>query len=286
MKIALLTCQHWPGLIEKEQALAQKINPEFDVDVVVWNDPAIVWTTYYCLIFRTIWDYFEQPIAFNLWLDKIEKLGIKTLNPIDVIRKNQHKFYLKNLKNQGIEIIPTVFIPKNSVLNLEIINQKKWQKAVIKPAVSGGSYLTKLFDANDIATVEAEYSNIVAERDLLLQPFMPEIQTHGEISLLFYGGQYSHAILKTPQNEDFRVQSQFGGQYQSYQPTAALIDLANKIIELFDNQLLYARVDGILSNGQFLLMEVELIEPDLFFDYHPEAQKRYLTALETMAIGQ
>ncbi len=285
MRVALLTCQNWPNAKEKEQDLAKEINPKIEADVQVWNDASVNWAEYDCLIFRSIWDYFEFPIEFNDWLDNIEQLNIKTLNPLAIIRQNQHKFYLQTLQNQGFDIIPTVFIQKNIDLNLNILKRKKWSKAVIKPAISAGSYLTKLFDVDEIEAVSSEYAPIAAERDLLLQPFMPEIQTQGEISMLFYGGQYSHAVLKKPTQNDFRVQAQFGGVAIPYQPSDGMIETAQKIIATFGQDLLYARVDGIMRGGRFLLMEVELIEPDLFFDYHLEAKKRYLVALEQLIGG-
>ena len=284
MKIGLLTCANWPGLKEKELALAKEFSPSIKADVLVWNNPTVLWQQYDCLIFRSIWDYFEYPAEFNLWLDHIEKLGIKTFNSIGVVRQNQHKFYLQSLQNQGIAIVPTVFIAQNSLKDFTILQKNNWQKAVIKPAVSAGSYLTKLFTISEADTVLAEYQAINQERDLLLQPFMPEIQIQGELSLLFFGGEFSHAVIKKPIKNDFRVQSQFGGQYQAYRPSDALIKTAQHIIETFAPNLLYARVDGLLQNEQFLLMELELIEPDLYFEHAPHAKRRYLDALEDMII--
>ena len=282
MKIGLLTCQNWAGAYEGEVALASEIDKKFEVDVLVWNDPSVNWANYDCLIFRTIWDYFEFPKEFAAWLDVLENLNIKTLNPLPIIKRNQHKFYLRDLEEQGVDIIPTIFIAKNTGLDLSFLKEKNWKQAVIKPAVSAGSYLTKLFSQNDIAETEAEYDLIAKERDLLVQPFMPEIQEMGEISLLFFQGHFSHSVLKKPVNDDFRVQSQFGGQYQVYSPDESVIKTAENIIKTFGGELLYARVDGILKDGKFLLMELELIEPDLYFNYVPEAKKRYLTALENM----
>lgn len=285
MKIGLLTCQNWTGAYEGEVALAAEIDKKFEVDVLVWNDPSVNWANYDCLIFRTIWDYFEFPKEFAAWLDVLENLNIKTLNPLLIIKRNQHKFYLRDLEQQGVDIIPTVFIAKNTGLDLSFLKEKNWARAVIKPAVSAGSYLTKLFSQNEIAETEAEYDLIAQERDLLVQPFMPEIQEMGEISLLFFQGKFSHSVLKKPINDDFRVQSQFGGQYQIYLPDESVIQTAENIIKTFGGDLLYARVDGILKDGKFLLMELELIEPDLYFNYVPEAKKRYLEALEKMVIN-
>ena len=280
MKIALLTCATWPGLLEKEQAIAQEFSPHIQADVVVWNDPTVNFSDYACLIFRTTWDYFEHPEVFAAWLDKIAQLGIKTINPISAIRRNQHKFYLKDLQDLGIAIISTVFIQKNSGLDLEALIPERWQKVIIKPAVSGGAYLTRLFERRETASVEAEYGPIAAERDLLIQPFMPEIQEQGELSLLFFGGEFSHAVLKRPSAGEFRVQSQFGGNYTALEVSDELLATAQKIIAAFGGELVYARVDGIISEGNFLLMELELIEPDLYFDYDLVAKRRYILALE------
>ena len=282
MKIGILTCRTYAGAYDNEVALAAEINKKFKVDILIWNDPNIDWTSYNYLIFKSIWDYFEYPTEFLAWITMLENNNIKTLNPLHVIKKNQHKFYLRDLQQQGIDIIPTVFLPKNTSLDLSFLKEKNWERAVIKPAVSGGAYLTKLFSQSQISAMEAEYLPIAQERDLLVQPFMPEIQTDGEISLLFFRGLFSHAVLKKPIGDDYRVQSQFGGQYQTYFPTNELIETAKNITKRFGDDLLYTRVDGILKNDKFLLMEVELIEPDLYFNHAPDAKKTYLTALEGM----
>lgn len=285
MKIALLTCATWPGIQEKELAMAKEFSSHIDVDVVVWNDPAVNFSDYQCLIFRTTWDYFEHPEIFAAWLEKIAQLGVKTFNPIAAIRRNQHKFYLKELHDLGVDIIPTVFIAKNSGMELSTLIPDHWQRVIIKPAVSGGAYLTRLFDRSEIASVAAEYTPIAIERDLLIQPFMPEIQEQGELSLLFFGGEFSHAVLKKPSAGEFRVQSQFGGNYRAIEVSEELIEIAMKIIAAFGGELVYARVDGIISDGKFLLMELELIEPDLYFDYDKGAKKRYLAALEAALVA-
>ena len=285
MKIALLTCRDRPDVYEKEQKLSLEISNDFDVSVEIWNDPSVDWASFDCLIFRTVWDYFEYPKEFAAWLEMIEGLNIRTLNPLSIIKRNQHKFYLKDLQNQGIDIIPTVFIPQNTGLDLSFIKENNWEKAVIKPAVSAGSYMTTLFSQSEIIAIQTEYTPIALERDLLIQPFMRQIQEMGELSILFFQGKYSHSVLKKPKGEDFRVQSQFGGQYQAYFPNDSVKKTAENIIKTFGGDLLYARVDGILKNEKFLLMELELIEPDLYFDYAPEAKKHYLEALETMVLA-
>ena len=286
MRIALLTCRNLRGTLENERAFSQEFPKHFDVHVEVWNDPEVNWAQYDCLIFRTVWDYYKYPTEFASWLDELERLNIRTWNPISIVKRNQHKFYLQDLEQKGIDIIPTIFIPKNTGLDLSFLNEKHWHKAVIKPAVSAAAYLTKLFSVSEIKEVESEYGSIALERDLLVQPFMPEILEQGELSLVFFQGKYSHAISKKPKDGDFRIQSQFGGQYHAFKPSPQLLATAANIIKIFGGDLLYARVDGILKDGKFLLMELELIEPDLYFAYHAEAKQNFFNALEAATQGE
>ncbi|MDX1906148.1 MAG: hypothetical protein SF053_03880 [Bacteroidia bacterium] len=285
MRLAFLTCATWPGLPEKEQALADSLPDDLQAQAVVWNDPSVDWSQYDCLIFRSIWDYFEQPEAFEAWMDQIARLGIPTLNPLSAVRENYHKFYLRTLQARGVRIIPTEFIPAGSGLDLGVMQARGWSQAVLKPAVSGGSYLTRLFDAADAAAVAGEYQDIAAARDLLLQPFIPEIQTKGEVSLLFFAGVYAYAVRKLPQAGDFRVQVQFGGQYTRWTPAPEVIQAAARIIAATGERLLYARVDGVLIEGELALMELELIEPDLYFSLIPEGEAMYRQALVEMVRG-
>lgn len=279
-KIAFLTCQNRPELLEEGLKLAARLPENIQADVCVWNDTNIDWTQYDCLIFRTVWDYFEYPTEFEAFLAHLEQHNVRTLNPLNIIKRNQHKFYLRDLESQGIDIIPTVFLPKNSGWDLDFLEEKGWEKAVIKPAVSAGSYLTKLFDvATETAEITAEYSAIASERDLLVQAFVPEIQALGELSLLFFNNKFVYSVQKLPKNGDFRVQSQFGGLYSRFEASAELIVQAEKIVKTFSNDLLYARVDGVMQNNRFLLMELELIEPDLYFNYHEKGEDMFINAL-------
>ncbi|MFT3795631.1 ATP-grasp domain-containing protein [Flavobacterium sp.] len=280
MKIALLTCQNFPDLYPPDQflipALAQH---QIEVVPAIWDDESVDWTTFDHLVFRNTWDYFEKETAFNNWLALIQKLDIPTLNASEIIQQNKHKFYLRDLEKQGIPIIKTVFIEQTSGLNLADIIPSHWKKAVIKPAFSGGSYQTEAFDVSDLDKINKQYQPIAAEKELLLQEFIPEIQSLGETSLIFFNKQFSHAINKKPTDRDFRVQVQFGGQYTAIQPNPALIHQAQKVVDTFGGKLLYARVDGIVIDNQLQLMEVECIEPDLYFDYSDGARERFVNAI-------
>lgn len=276
-KIALLTCDQFPDLIPADQKLISLLNNrKIKADAVIWNDPKVIWNDFDALLFRSTWDYFLMDELFTLWLDKIEAMGIPTYNSVSIIKKNKHKFYLSEMAKAGICVIPSVFIPKTQYLDLSQLLPVSWHKAVIKPAVSAGSYLTKMFDVKNMISISDEYQDIAAEKDLILQKFIPEIQTDGEISLIFFNKKFSHAVIKTPKEGDFRIQSQFGGIYSPYDPSIQTLNIAQNIVHFMGEDLLYARVDGILIDDEFHLMELELIEPDLYLDFAAEAQTKFV----------
>ncbi|SHM74085.1 ATP-grasp domain-containing protein [Flavobacterium xanthum] len=280
MKIALLTCEKLPDLNPEDQkiipALAQH---NIESSAVIWNDKNINWTDYDYLIFRNTWDYFEKETEFKLWLDHIEKLGIKTLNPIEVIKLNIHKFYLRKMEQQGITILPTLFIDKTNHLDLVKRIPSHWKKAVIKPAFSAGSYLTEVFEVANSTKINQQYAAIALEKELLVQEFMPQIQTLGETSFIFFNKKFSHAVNKKPVDGDFRVQSLFGGIYTLVHPSQDMIQKAQKVVDTFKEDLLYARVDGILIDQELYLMEVECIEPDLYFNLSENSLDRFVASI-------
>ncbi len=280
IKIGLLTCAKLPQLTPEDQLLI----PEFaqhNITAVaaIWDDKTIHWNDFDYLIFRNTWDYFEKEIEFNSWLHHLEQLGIKTLNSIDIIKNNKHKFYLREMEKQGVKIIPTLFLDKTSQLNLVEMMPSHWKKIVIKPAFSAGSYQTAVFEINDVVQINTQYKTIASEKELLLQKFMPEIQTEGETSFIFFNKKFSHAVNKKPVDGDFRIQSQFGGKYTLIAPTKELIHKAQTIVNTFPENLLYARVDGIIIENELHLMEVECIEPDLYFNLSEGSLTRYVNAV-------
>lgn len=280
MKIAILTCEKLPNLNPEDQkiipALAQH---NIVASAAIWSDNTINWSEFDYLVFRNTWDYFEKETEFKIWLDQIEKLDLKTLNPIEIIKQNIHKFYLRDMEQQGITILPTVFIDKTDTLNLAELIPSHWKKAVIKPAFSAGSYLTEVFEVSQNQEISEKYKSIAAEKELLLQEFMPEIQTLGETSFIFFNKKFSHAVNKKPVDGDFRVQSLFGGKYNLVHPNPEMILKAQKVVDTFKENLLYARVDGILIDDELYLMEIECIEPDLYFNLSENAMERFVAEI-------
>ncbi len=276
MNIGLLTYDGLPNLIESDQKLIP-LFAEHDImaSAVVWNNPKVDWSQFDSLIFRNTWDYYLQGVDFRAWLLRLQNLGVTTYNPLQVVLENMHKFYLRDLQHKGVEIIPTMFLTKAALFDTP---HPSWDKFVIKPAISGASHLTNVYHKSQLAQLATDLHDEPQDSEWLMQPFLPQIQTSGEVSLLFFDKKYQFSIRKVPKSGDFRVQVQFGGQYEVYQPSADVVENAEKILSHYPDPLLYARVDGVLDGGQFLLMEVELIEPDLYFDFFPTARQRFVDA--------
>jgi hypothetical protein len=281
MKLALLTCSKFPELIEADQKLLPLfLEKGYDTEVVVWDQPKINWGSFDCLIFRNTWDYYEKEEEFRNWLEKLNTEKIRTVNPLELIQWNLHKFYLKELEEKGIPILKTFFLKKGSFFDFENQVPKEMDELVLKPAFSAGSYLTTKFKRKSWKQIFATYQEHFLNKDFLLQPFRPEIQSLGETSLIFYNGIFSHAVNKKPMKDDFRVQVQYGGIYKILQPSSALIQQAEKVIHALPQQSMYARVDGIVKEDTLELMEIELIEPDLYFNIVPDAKLRFVKAFD------
>ena len=280
MQIAILTCEKLPNLLETDQKIISELaKHKIAAKAVIWDNKNINWKDFDLLIFRSTWDYFEKQTEFDIWLEEIKKLKIPTLNSLETISKNKHKFYLQEIQKQGFKIIPTVFIEKTNSLDIKKIIPPHWKMAVIKPAYSGGSYQTQLFKISEIDKVNQLYLPLAAEKELLLQEFMPEIETLGETSFIFFNKKFSHAVNKKPVTGEFRIQVQFGGKYTLVSPSEILVQKAQDIVNTFSEDLLYARVDGIIIENELYLMEIECLEPDLYFNLAEGSLDKFVNSI-------
>lgn len=248
-----------------------------------WTDETVSWEKYSHAIIKSPWDYFDKYPAFLNWLSKLEELGIKMLNPIETIRWNSDKHYLKDIENAGLNVTPTAFCEKDSQPNLssyfEFFKQKE---LVIKPVVSGGSKNTFRFNEENVAFIEKEVHQLLKEEAFMIQPFLKEIAEEGEWSFLFFNGKYSHSLIKKAKPGDFRVQHYLGGTIHPQQPNHQEIATAQTYVDQFAKNCLYARVDGVIVNGNFCLMELELIEPFLFLFTNENSYEAYHQALKSL----
>lgn len=279
MRLGIVTCDKCPTLIASEKPFIPLFRAmNIDAKPVIWNDPAVHWPDYDALLVRSIWDYHLHPDQFLAWLDRLESLRLPVWNPIDVLRWNHHKFYLRDLAQRGVAIAPTLFFRSDDAGALQHAQANGWTDTVIKPAVSASGYRTHRFA---LMSEEAgrHFEEAARHGDYLVQPFLSGISDRGEVSLIFFNGKYSHAVLKKPREGEFRVQAEHGGREVPYTPDMSVIRAGETILEKTGFPTLYARVDGLVDGQQFLLMELELIEPDLFLETSPGSVERLARGL-------
>lgn len=242
------------------------------VNRLSWDDKNFDWSTTKFILFRSTWDYFDRFTEFSLWLDKVNQ-QTKLLNSENLIRWNIDKHYLLDLKQKGVHIIPTVYIEKGSQITLQDLHKKNnWSKTILKPCVSGGASHTYKLNLATLKEHESIFQKLIKSKAMMLQPFQNSIVEKGEISLIVINGKYTHAVLKKAKKGDFRVQDDWGGTVHLYTPTNKEVAFAEKAVEACLVLPIYARVDITTSNdGNLAIVELELIEPELWFRNYPTA---------------
>ena len=289
--ITLLTCRAYykPDnitpyiqniLLEQELLKSAFESQGLKVDITYWDNPSYEWQQTKSVLFRTVWDYFERFDEFWEWLEQV-KTKTKLINSYELIKWNIDKHYLKDLKNNDIQVVPTYFADRGNNISLqEIANSKDWKHIVIKPAISASAFNTYKITNDEIEQKEQLFHELLQTHDMLVQPFFPTISELGEASLMVFGGKFTHAILKKAKAGDFRVQDDFGGTVHDYNPTQEEIKFAEKVFQSCTSLPIYGRVDIVWdSNKHIYLSELEIIEPELWIRNRPESANKIAEAV-------
>ncbi len=250
------------------------------VDITYWDNPSYEWQQTKSILFRTVWDYFERFDEFWDWLEQV-KTKTRLINSYELIKWNIDKHYLRDLKNNGIQVVPTYFADRGNNISLqEIANLNDWKHIVIKPAISASAFNTYKINNDEIEQKEQLFHELLQTHDMLVQPFFPTISELGEASLMVFGGKFTHAILKKAKAGDFRVQDDFGGTVHDYNPTQEEIKFAEKVFQSCTSLPIYGRVDIVWdSNKHIYLSELEIIEPELWIRNRPESANKIAEAV-------
>jgi glutathione synthase/RimK-type ligase-like ATP-grasp enzyme len=237
-----------------------------------WDDPDYDWSDPVYILFRSTWDYFDRFTEFSRWLEDVKE-RTRMLNPYEVVRWNLDKHYLKDLTEAGIRIPPTRFIEQGDKRTLtSIVMESGWSEVILKPVVSGAARHTYRFLPEEVGKYEQLFQRLLKDESLMIQEFQQQVPVRGEVAFMVIGGKFTHAILKKAKEGDFRVQDDYGGTVQSYQPEVAEIVFAETVVEKSGFRPVYARVDAIWDNQDHLAVsELELIEPEMWFRFLPEA---------------
>lgn len=249
----------------------------WEVSTISWRDKTVDWSDFQSVIIRTTWDYQKFP---NEFLQTLKEISSKTQleNLLEIVEWNLSKIYLRELEEKGIKIVPTVWgekTPTETDFN-SWLGYFQTDEIIIKPIISATAQ-----DTYRLKEFRSDLTKIFAEKEFMVQPFMPNIVTEGEYSLFYFGEKYSHTICKSPKNEDFRVQEEHGGIITAVQPTNQMLETAEKILQLIPEKTLYARVDLVRDNkDDFCLMELELIEPALYLRMDENAPKFFAETID------
>lgn len=276
--VGFVTSAQFPLLTDSDSLLLEPLKKRgIEVVPIIWSSPTPSRSSLDAIVMRSAWDYHTNINEFKTFLSTLKKTTIPVYNPIDTMLWNSNKSYLFSLEKQGVSIVPTILL--HSVDETEIQRIKKWSEIVIKPTVGASAYNILKIKTSNEENLLFNISKLLSSGSVIVQPFLNEIYD-GEISFIFFDKQYSHAVLKKPKKNDFRTTNYaFGGTESLYSPSKQLIQHANKIIQTIKDPLLYARLDAIEVKGSLVLMELELIEPHLFFELSPEKASTFADAI-------
>lgn len=277
MRIALATCKDLPETDPDEELLVRALEERgARVRLLAWDgrehaQPGEL------VVLRSTWNYHLGDVRrFLDWIDRTSQTTT-LFNPPAVVRANVRKSYLLDLERRGIAIVPTEIVTGDAPRTVASIREARgWSSVVVKPVVSGGSFLTERFALEeDLAGAERFLREALTSRDMMVQEWMPSVDGYGERSLVWLGGALSHAIRKSPR---------FRGGKEHVSEAVPIADdergFATRVLAGLEEQLLYARVDVVRDEANRVrLMELELIEPSLFLLQSPEGAARFVAAI-------
>lgn len=249
------------------------------VDAVSWRDPAADWDRYAAVIVRSPWDYQVDPGAFLRVLGKIDASRARLANDLALMTWNLDKRYLRDVAARGVAIVPTLWAEdwRDDDAN-EAFAAFGVNEIVVKPVVAAGAHDTFRLDRAALAAKQDALARLFANRLHMVQPFVASVLDPGEVSLFYFNGALSHAIVKRPKAGDFRVQEEHGGILAAFTPDAAFTSAGAAAMAALDTVPLYARVDLVMWNGAPALIEFELIEPSLYFEFDARSPVRFVRA--------
>jgi hypothetical protein len=282
---AFLTTDDLTGFVTDDELAVSPLQQRgWQVSQVPWRSRE-EWGRYHVVIVRSTWDYQDHPLAFDQALQDIDASGARLCNTLPLMRWNMRKTYLRELAERGVTLAPTLWDRRPDPARVRgYFDDLCSDEIVIKPVIGANADHAYRLQRGASDALLREVAHVYRERDLLVQPFLEQVTAEGEYSLVYVAGELSHTILKTPKPGDFRVQEEHGGIITAVQPEAALLASAERAMAALPAEPFYARVDFVrMRGGGFALMEVELIEPALYFRMDARAPERFAAAVDRLA---
>jgi len=279
-RIAIATCAEHPRLAPDDRALPGALAARgVAAAPVVWDRLDPRGGGFDACLLRSAWDYHRRHPEFLAWAEAVAA-ALPLWNPPELVAWSTDKEYLRELASAGVPTIPTAWLPRGEPAPLdELLEARGWTEAVLKPTVDlGADRLVRVRRGEPRG--QKRLDALLAGHEVMAQPFLTSVTSSGETSLVFFDGALSHAVRKLPRHGDFRVQSKWGGSVAAATPSVAQREVAERALARVSADPLYARVDLVEGeDGTPLLIELELVEPNLYLGTAPGAAERLAAAV-------
>lgn len=253
-------------------------NAGYSIDTVSWRNADFDFSEYESVIVRSPWDYQQAPAAFMACLERIAS-QTQLINPLALMQWNLDKRYLRDLDAEEVAVLPTVWLEDYEHDTLaSAFSEFNSNEIVIKPCISANADDTFRLTREALVAQQGLLEEVFSTRPAMVQPFVTSVVEKGEVSLFYFAGELSHAILKTPKRGDFRVQEEHGGSLSVISPDASMLESAEQALHAMPTDYLYARVDLLQHDGQWCIIELELIEPSLYFNLDDRSPQCFVSA--------
>jgi hypothetical protein len=269
-RVALVTCNVLPEPdVDREitQSALQEIGLEATWEA--WDDENVDWSKFGLAILRSTWNYYRHVSHFQDWLRDVEQ-QTRLLNSRQIVRANLHKKYLIELAEKEVRVVPTLLISRG----IGNFSDVPWPKFVLKPAISASSFRTQIFDISRLPEAFEFADMILSESDLLVQEYMPSVENGGEVAWIWIDGELTHGVRKQP-----RLHDEDESVSQAIFPSEGDLLRLKPFADQIPNGSLYARIDVMEHLGDWLLSEMELIEPSLYLLQNPVAAVKFAEAV-------
>lgn len=280
MKLAIASCLELPSWEKDDAVFHDALDSQgISYQVLPWEDETCPWEEFDACLIRTTWNYQNDLPRYLKWAEATSK-KTRLLNPFSIVQWNSHKRYLDDLEKWGTPVLPTSWLARGETYEIsDLIAGWDAERAFIKPAIGATARETLRFDTRapaDLDRAQQHLDRLLRQEDLMIQPYYQSVEKTGEISLLFFGGRFSHSVRKVPVPGDYRVQDDFGASDEPFHPEPEFIELGETILSYLPEQVLYARIDFLTADdGTRRVNELELIEPSLFFRHSKEAPNTF-----------
>ena len=255
----------------------------WDAEEISWRKENVDWNDYTAVIVRSTWDYQNDFKKFLNVLESINDSSAHLENDLELMKWNMNKNYLFDLETKGVKIVDTIWEKSFNSNNVHhYFSEFNSEEIIIKPNISANADNTFRLSKEKLIENMEKLEQIFSQREFMVQPFMKNIIDEGEYSLFFFNGEFSHCVLKKPKENDFRVQEEHGGKFRIVVRNQQQILIAESIINKLSTIPLYARADLVRNaQNEFVLMELELIEPSLYLNTDIQSPERFARAFDS-----